>query len=90
MQKHNVSIHALGRCLNNVNAFNMYPHCKLSANPRGNKLCLQTHYRFTLAFENVIETDYVTVWMCVCVCVCVFAYVCACCVGSVLCVCLCV
>lgn len=71
MQKHNVSIHASGRCLNNVNAFNMYPHCMLSVNPRGNKLCLQTHYRFTLAFENVIETDYVTVWMCVCICVCV-------------------
>jgi len=61
-----VPIHSLGKCMNNGDAMELFPECRNSFPERGNyawrdtKFCLMSRFKFVLAVENTIATDYVT------------------------------
>lgn len=55
-----VSVHAFGQCLHNAEHSALYPECQVRGTQRGDKFCIMSHYRFAIAFENVVEEDYAT------------------------------
>ncbi|CAM9525200.1 unnamed protein product [Choristocarpus tenellus] len=70
LMKH-VAVDSFGPCLNNADADEMFPECRcnsenstksslISCQRYHQKPCIIKRYKFTLAFENSIDDDYVT------------------------------